>query len=297
MFWGDGLSGPAIHSAAWDGSNPQYVHPPDSLSYPDPPEAPWLESVVVNPLAEKVYWLGWYDSGARIERSNFDGSDRELIHYIAGWAAATDFVFDLDTQRMYWIAQSGIFSSDLDGGDIQTILASTLGETRGIGASFDHGWLFFVSDYAIKKCRIDGSGLQTIVMNAGDYPYALEVDPILQRVFWTSIGDNRIFSANLDGSDVQTLVTNTMSCGLALDTIRFKMYWGEFSSTKIRRANLDGTFVQDVGVAYAPIGFALDIGTRAPAVPDVSPRGRFVVSMLLALMGVVAILRPMRRGA
>jgi len=96
------------------------------------------------------------------------------------------------------------------------------------------------------------------------------------RMYWTDVGtqaaDGKIQRANLDGSNIQDLVTTglTMPMGIALDVAAGKMYWTNATTppapgSKIQRANLDGSNVEDLvdnlvtTVLTVPAGIALDI--------------------------------------
>ena len=64
-------------------------------------------------------------------------------------------------------------------------------------------------------------------------------------MYWTDLDTKKIQRANLDGSNVQDLVTRTQGLslpgGIALDIAGGKMYWVDFGTEKIQRANLDGS--------------------------------------------------------
>ena len=82
-------------------------------------------------------------------------------------------------------------------------------------------------------------------------------------MYWIDWGTEKIQRANLDGSDVQDLVTQGLEypSGIALDVEGGKMYWIDSRTDKIQRANLDGSDVQDLvtqGLEY-PSGIALDV--------------------------------------
>ena len=103
------------------------------------------------------------------------------------------------------------------------------------------------------------------------------------KIYWTDSGtggsnalqDDKIQSANLDGSNVETLLTyeNQLRVprGIALDVVGGKMYWTDTTRDRIRRADLDGSNVEDVvltrtiaeqslaGPATTPRGIALDL--------------------------------------
>ena len=71
-------------------------------------------------------------------------------------------------------------------------------------------------------------------------------------IFWTDSGTEKIQRANLDGSDVQDLVTQGLvGDGIALDVEGGKMYWTDSRydrgwKGKIQRANLDGSNIEDL---------------------------------------------------
>ena len=82
------------------------------------------------------------------------------------------------------------------------------------------------------------------------------------KMYWTDTA--KIQRANLDGSQVEDLITTGLSgpVGLALDGGRGKMYWTDSGRGKIQRANLDGSQVEDLittGLSW-PVGLALDVG-------------------------------------
>ena len=72
------------------------------------------------------------------------------------------------------------------------------------------------------------------------------VDPDAPPIYWTDPGTNKIQRANLDGSNIEDLVTRTQGLGfpnsIALDIAGGKMYWTDGGI--IQRANLDGSNVE-----------------------------------------------------
>ena len=102
----------------------------------------------------------------------------------------------------------------------------------------------------------------------------------LLTIFWTDSSPGKIRRANLDGSNIEDLVTlqrrNNSPEGIALDVAGGKMYWtvSHFhSGSKIQRANLDGSNVEDLvtqGLRY-PEGIALDVAGGKMYWTDSSP--------------------------
>ena len=80
-------------------------------------------------------------------------------------------------------------------------------------------------------------------------------------MYWTDWDTNKIQRANLDGSNVEDIVTGLLSpIGIALDVAAGKMYWTDRSRNKIQRANLDGSNIEDiVSGLHIPWGIALDV--------------------------------------
>src|SRR5690242_10161218 len=61
-------------------------------------------------------------------------------------------------------------------------------------------------------------------------------------IYWSEFGGGTIRRANLDGSEMTTLVSGLANpLGPALDLASGQMYWGDYGSGDIWRANLDGT--------------------------------------------------------
>lgn len=87
------------------------------------------------------------------------------------------------------------------------------------------------------------------------------------RIYWTewrsyNPGDSRIARADVDGSNVETLLDGfhggTGLKDLAIDADGGKLYWSHRNSGIIERSNLDGTGRETVLTGVSAIGLALD---------------------------------------
>ena len=82
-------------------------------------------------------------------------------------------------------------------------------------------------------------------------------------MYWLDRGTGRIQRSDLDGSNVEDLITAGLSepRELALDAAAGKMYWTDDGTNKIQRANLDGSQVEDLVTAglVGPAGLELDV--------------------------------------
>ncbi len=129
------------------------------------------------------------------------------------------------------------------------------------------------------KVNVRGNPLNAVSVNTHiptlqsrgvEVQFTVKQPPIVSQlrhpfIYWTgwSTYTSKIQRANLDGSNVQDLVTQGVRypSGIALDVVGGKMYWTDNGTDKIQRANLDGSNVQDLvtqGVEY-PLGIALDV--------------------------------------
>ncbi len=68
------------------------------------------------------------------------------------------------------------------------------------------------------------------------------------KMYWPDSVTDKIQRANLDGSNVEDLVTTGLSDpdGIAMDAAGGKIYWTDTLTDKIQRANLDGSNIEDL---------------------------------------------------
>ena len=89
------------------------------------------------------------------------------------------------------------------------------------------------------------------------------VQPLNALVYWIDWGVDKIQRANLDGSNIEDLVTQGLDrpVGIAIDIAGGKMYWTDIDTGKIQRANLDGSNIEDLITRGldGPSDIALDV--------------------------------------
>ncbi|MDE0682597.1 MAG: DUF4955 domain-containing protein, partial [Candidatus Poribacteria bacterium] len=119
------------------------------------------------------------------------------------------------------------------------------------------------------------SGRATITVTASDGHSSIEQTFTItvvappsanSKIYWSDNGTDKIQRANIDGSNVEDLVTRpTLSApvGIALDISGGKMYWIDETTDKIQRSNLDGSSIEDLITTGLdlPSGIALDISS------------------------------------
>ena len=120
---------------------------------------------------------------------------------------------------------------------------------------------------------------------SGTGVFGLELDLGAGKMYWTDPIGFDIQRANLDGSNVETLIPSGIyPHDIALDPENGFMYWADRTAHAIRRAHLDGSDIQNVvGAGLDPYGITIGPAIASPAVPALSRDGLvLVVGLMLA---------------
>ena len=81
------------------------------------------------------------------------------------------------------------------------------------------------------------------------------------KMYWTDSGTDKIQRSNLDGTNIEDLVTGLTDLrGIAIDGGNGKMYWTDRGTKKIQRSDLDGTNVEDL---VTGLDFPADLALQA----------------------------------
>ncbi len=202
----------------------------------------------------KLYWAD--TAAGTIQRANLDGSQAEILLQSFADSPAG---LELDTAhgQLLWLdeTRSKIRRANMDGSLIEESYSVL---TRPQRIAFDS-----VTNRVFVSTHQDGTHIQ--VFNADGSNYAtfptspvtgIAIHSKTGKLYWTeNIVDphfpiQRIRRANFDGSNLETLLTNSSFPspamnkirGISLDLSAGKMYWG--SSSSIARSNLDGSSPQ-----------------------------------------------------
>jgi hypothetical protein len=223
-------------------------------------------SIVVLPLlinpkqadaADKmIYW----NNGATISRANLDGTGKQQL---AGTSyGSCGIAIDSIAGKMYWsdFDIPTVRRSNLDGSHVENIFT---GSECPIDIALDvsAGRMYFSDLGSIKWTNFDGSNAHTIY-NSDDYVMCIALDSLSGKIYWANYEAGKIQRSNLDGSNVQEVITASSNQGIddiALDTANGKIYWTEEFTGYIACANLDGSNVQHLQVGGAGFfGITLD---------------------------------------
>lgn len=159
-------------------------------------------------------------SGGRIHAMNSDGSDQSVI--VTGCRFPDGIVVDAEAGHIYW---------------------TNMGTLK-------------LNDGSIERADLDGSNRRIIIPNGVTHtPKQLQLEQRSGKLYWSDREGMRVMRANLDGTDVETLVQTgqgeddrgdaTRWCvGIAVDPIRRHVYWTQKGPDnaglgRIFRAGLD----------------------------------------------------------
>lgn len=106
--------------------------------------------------------------------------------------------------------------------------------------------------FSILSIGVDGGSAATIVNEWGAVITAIAIDQVDRKVYWYSEGDDVIFvakikRANLDGTDIETIVSDVPGVGdLAVDEQDRRIVWVSYVDgiAKLMSAALDGSDVR-----------------------------------------------------
>ena len=186
--------------------------------------------------------------------------------------AATPLLLQAEPGKMYWSDRGSgqIFVANFDGSGQQEILNDEeipgSNRLRGLTEDPDSGDLFFCDSSAGKIFRFNpftDDEAAELVTGLG-FPADVTLHPVEKKIYWCHRNGDKIQRADLDGSNVEDVVTDTKQpYFLSLDLTEGKVYWGDFAGGNVFRANsVDGsdqeTLVSGItgrtrGVHYDPV--------------------------------------------
>ena len=204
-------------------------------------------------------------------------------------AAGRIFVLDLAGGR--------VLSANPDGSDLTTIVEEGRKLPDGLAVDIAAGHLYWTNmgnlkanDGSILRSDLDGGNLITIVPPGGTFtPKQIQIEKSTAKLYWSDREGMRVMRANLDGSNIETLVDTSQGdprpgpdatkwcVGMVVDVERGKFYWTQKGGDnaeqgRILRASIDmpqgqtPANRQDIEVLYEGLPEPIDL--------DIDPRTR-----------------------
>ena len=171
LYVNDEVQG-TIYRVNTNGQSPLQIIPPQS----GPGGTPHIEEIDVDPIQDKLYWTQWPAiGGMQFRRSNLDGTGIQNLFSVN--TNVSDFALDIGAGKIYWTefgaaaGQGSVHRSNLNGTSPETLAAGLWG-VAGIALDLPRNKLYFSDHWTAGPTNYDG----------------------------------KIYTANLDGSNLQVLV-------------------------------------------------------------------------------------------
>jgi len=205
------------------------------------------------------------------------------------------------TGRLFLLDLAGgrVLTANPDGSDLKTIVEEGRKLPDGLAVDIAAGHLYWTNmgnpkanDGSILRSDLDGKNLTTIVRPGGTFtPKQLQIEKSTAKLYWCDREGMRVMRANLDGSNIETLVDTSdgdprpgpdaakWCVGIAVDVERGKFYWTQKGDDnaeqgRILRASIDMSSLetpaerQDIELLYEALPEPIDL--------DIDPRTRML---------------------
>ena len=252
--------------------------------------------IVLDQTGGKMYWTESTLADFMIQRANLDGSGLELL--VTGLVSPSGIELDVAGGKMYWtdIGTSRIQRANLDGSGVEDLLApGEVFEPIDIALDVAGNKIYWTegtpADFMIQRAGLDGSGVELLVTHLVN-PSGIALDVAAGKLYWTDIGTQKIQRANLDGTEVEDLVTTGLiePVRIAIDVAAGKIYWTEASPADfmISRANLDGSSPEFL-IAGLTSASGIALASLPAAIPTTSEWGLVALTLALLTAGTIVL--------
>ena len=196
-----------IRRANLDGTNVQLVKELTSVPH----------GIALDAADGKIYLT---NSWGKVQRLNVDGSNFQS-NLITGLEDLKDLAVDVVNHKVYWTEQTGenigrVRRADLDGSNVE-LVKELNNVPHGIAVDPSNGKLYLTNSRGkVQRFNLDGSDFQwNFIVNLSS-PQSIAVDVAEGKIYWTE--KTGIRRANLDGTNIQDIVTGSGSANIVLGT-------------------------------------------------------------------------------
>lgn len=200
--------------------------------------------------------------------------------------------------RLFFLDIRGgrVMTANTDGNELRTILEGNKNSPDGIDVDTATGFIYWSNmgrpmddDGSVERVAMDGSQHSYVVPVGGTFTAKqMKLDRANRKMYWSDREGMRVMRANMDGSNVETLVevargdaqrydASNWCVGIAIDVAGGKVYWSQKGpdngyTGSIRRANIEipkgqtAANRKDIEVLFdglpEPIDLDLDLSKR-----------------------------------
>jgi len=208
----------------------------------------------------ELYYIALGDEFIRKLTLDGTGTVNDVVS-IAG-KGGVGMAYDSVNQKIYFsdfesYPNGNIWRMNLDGSEL-TSIASGIGDPYAVAVDPAGGKVYWVDDDGnVSKANLDGSSPQIGFLNVpGAQWRAIALDVENNKMYAYDVNVEQIYSANLDGSNPQVIITGNFGYALLVDTVNDKIYFEANRVLKV--ANLDGSNIQTIDSTITRI-YGMDI--------------------------------------
>lgn len=294
VYWTDASPGVRIQRSDLDGSNYEVLFYGSELVVGI--EAPWLNSLEIDPLNQKVYWSATYSASSRIERANLDGTGRELL-LSSGSDGVLDLTIDFEHQKIYWGDGFQIKRANLDGSNVETLVTSSI-PIFAIAVDGVRRKIYWPGGGGFMRANLDGSNVEPLFQASIASQGGVDLDHVEAKVYWIA-NEGGVYRARADGNgtDIQQIIPPSilgLITDVKIDTIQRKIYLAYFQSGEIRRFDLDGSNEETVVSLNGNLSLALDAPRAVVSLPAANPVTILLLFVILSGIGISVVNRRSR---
>ncbi|MFZ1755205.1 MAG: Ig-like domain-containing protein, partial [Caldilineaceae bacterium] len=159
-----------------------------------------------------------------VGRMNLDGSNSQTLFSphtdLAGYTMTADIAFDPNSGYLYWLTTNGnelVRRALPDGTNRQTLIANPGYSPRKLRLDLTNQKMYWTSNaapHSIQRANLDGTGKEILVTDTS-VALGFDIDIPHGKMYWANgtydhdgdnVYDGAIQRANLDGSDLETLI-------------------------------------------------------------------------------------------
>ncbi|MCA9753616.1 MAG: hypothetical protein KC591_15585, partial [Gemmatimonadetes bacterium] len=173
-------------------------------------------------------------------------------------------------RSIYWGSDVAlrIGRTDLDHGG-SSVGERIFVEIENVAVDLEAGHVYYTgqtSSHVIGRMNLDGSDVQVLMTGFADVR-DLVLDLEAGKIYWSETGADQILRANLDGTDVETVIPVFSPGGLAFDPVARRLYWTERHPEDlwVLSMDVDGSIpTTHVAIATAELtgGLTIDVASR-----------------------------------
>ena len=233
----------------------------------------------------KLYWYEANTINSKIRRASLDGGPAEDLVPMS--ANGQGLFLNVAQQKMLWMVQGVMFSSDLQGNDIATVLVG-INVAGQLALDLEGDRIFWGDASSIRVAKLDSTDAEVYWTTTNDNtigasfgPNVIAVDAEADKLYWITlvitpstpttprIQTYLLMSGNLDGSGLQEEGVIPFTGPFALDLAHHKVYGyqevieeeplPQQSTRELASADFDGSGVRGLGIFDNLSGFNLNL--------------------------------------